>query len=35
MYKTSLGQVTLSFGSFFRQDVAFESVFPFDFAGSR
>jgi hypothetical protein len=33
--KTGFGQVVLSLSRFFRQDMAFESMFPFDFAGSR
>jgi hypothetical protein len=34
VYQTSFGQVVLTLSRFFGQDVAFESVFPFDFAGS-
>ena len=34
MYQTSFGQVVLTLGRFLRQDMAFESVFPFDFAGT-
>jgi hypothetical protein len=32
--ESSFGQVVLSLGRFFGQDMAFEGVFPFDFAGS-
>ena len=32
IYQAGMRQITLSFGRFFRQDVAFERVFAFDFA---
>jgi hypothetical protein len=32
--QTSFGQITLSFGGFLSQDVAFVSVLPFDFSCS-
>lgn len=34
MYQTSFGQVMLTLGRFLRKDVAFESMFPLDFAGT-
>ena len=34
MHQTSFGKVVLTLGRFLRKDVAFESVFPFDFTGT-
>jgi len=34
MYQTSFGQVVLTLGRFLRKDMAFESMFPLDFAGT-